>query len=202
MIKTNEWTIADLTKYLVAVQSTLTTDEWARLKLTAAFSKEAKPDVVTESGQKPTRYQANQLYEPLEIFRQLGLPTIDWGTQTKWRGASEEGRLNCDRNGLPTNSLFLAKFLFELGLLRFPPLNVLIDLCASSDPAVRPIALKYFLDNINARYNDYDPVDFAKTSFIPAFKGSTPRMGTPTEVRTFQITSFLSVDYCNCTGVF
>lgn len=31
-----------------------------------------------------------------------------------------------------------AKMLFELGLLRFPPLPVIIDLCASQDPNVRP----------------------------------------------------------------
>ena len=84
MIKTNEWTIVDLTKYLVAVQSTLTADEWARLKLTAAFSNKAKPGIIADNKQRPTRYQANQLYEPLDIFRQLGLPTTDWGSQTKW----------------------------------------------------------------------------------------------------------------------
>jgi Protein of unknown function (DUF3684). len=67
---------------------------------------------------------------------------------------------------------------------------VLVDLCASSDPVIRPIALKYLLDNISARYNDYDPVNFAKIAFIPALKGSMPCMGTPTEVCTSQIMLF------------
>jgi hypothetical protein len=80
MIKTNEWTIADLTKYLVSVKSTLTPEEIQRLKATAAF-----PSV------KRTRYFANQLFEPSTTFRSLGLPVIDWGRQIKWRSSSEEG---------------------------------------------------------------------------------------------------------------
>lgn len=90
MIKTNEWTVADLAKYLVSVQSTLSEEEWARLKMTAAFSKETNAKDGNDS-QKPVRYQAQQLYEPLDVFRQLGLPVMDWGKQTKWRGSSDEG---------------------------------------------------------------------------------------------------------------
>ncbi|KAG6857275.1 hypothetical protein H0H87_007108 [Tephrocybe sp. NHM501043] len=116
MIKTNEWTVADLAKYLVSVQSTLSPEEWARLKMTAAFSKE---EASKEAGQKVTRYQAQQLYEPVDVLRNLGLPIMDWGRQTKWRSSSDE-----------------AKFLFELGLLRYPPLPVLINLCASADSNV------------------------------------------------------------------
>ena len=89
MIKTNELTIADLSKYLVSVKDSLTTEEMLRLKATAAFPMEttegANPDV------KRTRYKAAQLYEPLDVFRSLGLPVIDWGRQTKWRSSSDEG---------------------------------------------------------------------------------------------------------------
>lgn len=92
MIKTGDWTIADLTKYLVQVKSTLTPDEMARLTMTAAFSKERNSsDDVGADGHKQVRYRAKQLYEPLDIFRQLGLPVIDWGSQPRWRGTSEEG---------------------------------------------------------------------------------------------------------------
>lgn len=90
MIKTNEWTIADLTKYLVTVKATLTAEEMERLKVTAAFPKENRSE--SDIGEvKRVRCQAKDLYEPLEIFRQLGLPVIDWGTQTKWRSSSDEG---------------------------------------------------------------------------------------------------------------
>ena len=90
MIKTGDWTIAELTKYLVAVRSTLTETEMERLRMTAAFQKEQ----AIEDGTPKTRvarYKASDLYEPLDVFRQLGLPIIDWGTQTKWRNNSEEG---------------------------------------------------------------------------------------------------------------
>ena len=91
MIKTNEWTIADLTKYLVSVRSTLTPEEMQRLKATAAFPKEMAADPIM----KRTRYFANQLFEPSTTFRSLGLPVIDWGHQTKWRSSSEEGMVPC-----------------------------------------------------------------------------------------------------------
>lgn len=94
MIKTNEWTIADLIKYLVAVRNTLTSEEWSRLKLTSAFSKETSPGELSDGQKKPPRFQASQLYEPLPVFRDLGLPVIDWGTQHKWRATSEEGEMN------------------------------------------------------------------------------------------------------------
>ena len=86
MIKTNEWTIADLTKYLVSVKSTLTPEEMQRLKATAAFPKEMDADPSV----KRTRYLASQLFEPSATFRLLGLPVIDWGHQVKWRSSSEE----------------------------------------------------------------------------------------------------------------
>jgi hypothetical protein len=91
MIKTNEWTIADLTKYLVSVKSTLTPEEMQRLKATAAFPKEMD----TDPSVKRTRYLANQLFEPSTTFRSLGLPVIDWGHQIKWRSSSEEGEAAC-----------------------------------------------------------------------------------------------------------
>lgn len=89
MIKTNEWTIADLTKYLVSVKDSLTPEEMTRLKATAAFPIELKQE--NAPAEKRTRYKAGQLYEPLEVFRTLGLPIIDWGQHTKWRSSSEEG---------------------------------------------------------------------------------------------------------------
>jgi hypothetical protein len=93
MIKTNEWTIADLTKYLVSVKDSLTPEEMTRLRATAAFPTELKEE--NTPGEKRTRYKAGQLYEPLEVFRTLGLPIIDWGQHTKWRGSSEEGIPSC-----------------------------------------------------------------------------------------------------------
>jgi hypothetical protein len=73
---------------------------------------------------------------------------------------------------------FYSPFLHELGLRRYPPLNDIINLCASPDPAVRPIALKYLLDNITTHYKHYDPLNFADIEFIP----TTTSMGRLKEV--------------------
>jgi hypothetical protein len=66
-----------------------------------------------------------------------------------------------------------------LGLLRYPPLEITIGLCASDDPDIRPVALRYFLDNVTIRYPHYDPVNFGDLLFIP----SSTRLGSPKEVR-------------------
>ncbi|KAI0933780.1 hypothetical protein AcW1_005516 [Taiwanofungus camphoratus] len=164
MIKTGDWTIPELIKYLVAVQSTLTTLELDRLQKTAAFTKEEIASI-GRSETKVTRYVASDLYEPLDVFRELGLPVIDWGTQMKWRGNSEE-----------------AKFLFRLGLRRSPPLPEILNLAASTNENVRTAALKYFLDNVTTKYPNYDPADFAELPYIPALRGDEPCMAKPFEV--------------------
>ena len=92
MIKTGDWTIIDLVKYLVSVQSTLTQLEIERLQHTAAFTREDEQPIPTKNGvMKVPRYKASDLYEPLDVFRDLKLPVIDWGIENKWRQSSEEG---------------------------------------------------------------------------------------------------------------
>lgn len=91
MIKTGDWTISDLIKYLVAVQQNLTPVEMDRLRQTSAFPKEIDNDIPNADQERLTRHKASELYEPQDIFRQLKLPVIDWGLQTKWRSSSEEG---------------------------------------------------------------------------------------------------------------
>lgn len=97
MIKTGDWTIADLVKYLVAVQQTLTSLELDRLRHTSAFPKEIHQDLPNAETERTKRYKASDLYEPLDVFKELKLPVIDWGTQTKWRASSEEGKLCAGR---------------------------------------------------------------------------------------------------------
>jgi hypothetical protein len=94
MVKTGDWTTADLTKYLVSVQSTLKPTEIEWLRLAAAFPKEREETdpVPAPDQEKISRHRASDLYEPLEIFRQLGLPLIDWGTQHEWEASSKEGQ--------------------------------------------------------------------------------------------------------------
>lgn len=89
MIKTGDWTISDLIKYLVSVQNTLTPGEIDRLRNTKTFPMEQ----VSREDHVPAaeRRIPGELYEPLDIFRELKLPVIDWGTKVKWRNTSDEG---------------------------------------------------------------------------------------------------------------
>ncbi|KAF8894925.1 hypothetical protein CPB84DRAFT_1816083 [Gymnopilus junonius] len=167
MVKTNEWTIADLTRYLVSVKGSLTSEEFERLKATSAFPAEGQGEVNDTA--KRTRYKAKELYEPLDVFRSLKLPVIDWGHQTKWKSSSEE-----------------AKFLFDLGLQRQPSLNKLIELCAHEDANVRSAGLKYLIDNMENKYQDYDPMEFKAIRYIPALRGSESCLGTVQEVYSNQ----------------
>ena len=77
-----------------------------------------------------------------------------------------------------------AKFLFKLGLRRYPPLSDLIALAANSDEKIRTAALKYLVDNFPTRYaNEYNPNAVAHIAFIPAIKDGKQVLTKPLEVR-------------------
>ena len=89
MVKTNEWTVTDLIKYLVSIRD-LNEEEIQRLRSTSAFPKEMAPNV--KDTPRP-RFMAHQLYPPVQVFRTLGLPILDWGEHVKWRDKSDEGNI-------------------------------------------------------------------------------------------------------------
>ena len=97
MIKTGDWTTFDLVKYLVSNQS----PELERLRHMSAFPKEGagKEQSATGAVREVQRYKAMDLYEPIDVFRELGLPVIDWGVDNRWRPSSDEGRflMSCHR---------------------------------------------------------------------------------------------------------
>lgn len=80
--------------------------------------------------------------------------------------------------------LDVAKFLYKLGLRRTVPLKNIIVLCASANATVRPVALKYFLDNYATRYSDFDPAYFSDIAFVPALDQTTPCMAMHKDVTT------------------
>jgi len=96
MIKTGDWTTFDLVKYLVSIQSILTPQEIDRLRQTSAFPKEGagKEQLATGPSRKVQRHKAMDLYEPIDIFRELRLPIIDWGADSRWRPMSDEGKFS------------------------------------------------------------------------------------------------------------
>ncbi|ORX36563.1 hypothetical protein BD324DRAFT_452712 [Kockovaella imperatae] len=142
------WTCQDLMKYLVSVKDTLTSEELARLRQTAAFPLE----VETVEGQDKApiaRRKPHQLYEPTEAMRNLGMPLLDWG-DGKWRSNSDE-----------------AKMLFSLGLRKYPPIDELLGVAAGRPPTSER-ALVYLLANLNVHYINFDPSAFAGVAFLPA----------------------------------
>jgi hypothetical protein len=88
MVETGNWSISDLIGYLVQVQNTVTPDEFSRLKSFNAFTVEGARGDMSQR----RRYRALDLYPPLDIFRQLQLPVIDWGEKSRWRNESDHGK--------------------------------------------------------------------------------------------------------------
>ncbi|WWC89285.1 uncharacterized protein L201_004206 [Kwoniella dendrophila CBS 6074] len=142
------WTCQDLMKYLVSVKDSLSDEELKRLRQTAAFPLEV--EALEDGSKKPTiRQKPHQFYEPVEAMRNLGLPLLDWG-EGKWRSNSEE-----------------AKMLFNLGLRRFPPIDVLLGIAAGRAPA-NDKALQYLLANTHKHYPMFRSDAFSEVAFIPA----------------------------------
>ncbi|KAF8415202.1 hypothetical protein L210DRAFT_3465017 [Boletus edulis BED1] len=147
MVETGNWSIPDLIDYLVQVQDTLTPDELSRLESFVGFAEEGAQG---DSDMRP-RYRAlDVLYPPLDIFRQLRLPVIDWSE--RWQNESDQAAL-----------------LYRLGLCRYPPLEKIVMLSSAvQDVTVRETAFKYLCDNLLSKYSHYNPDNFRHITFIPA----------------------------------
>ena len=94
MIETGDWTTPDLIKYLVSVQPPLQSTEIERLRLAPAFIKDERNGNGSGALKKVPRLKASDLYEPLDVFRRLGLPIIDWWRKDgshEWNPDNEEG---------------------------------------------------------------------------------------------------------------
>lgn len=97
MIKTGDWDVHDLVRYLVAVEGSLTSLEIERLKETVAFTKEEpEAQVNTSEANVPLKrkYKARDLYEPSSVLRELGVPILAWAATPKWKSSSDEGMIS------------------------------------------------------------------------------------------------------------
>ncbi|KAH9061937.1 hypothetical protein EDB87DRAFT_1674160 [Lactarius vividus] len=161
MIKTGEWTILKFVKYLVSIRSDLTLQGLEYLRNMTAFPKEdtnmEASAPTTSGGAQLRRFKAMDLYQPVDIFRKLGLPTIDWGVDNRWESSSAEGE----------NSL---------------PLEELLNIAASDNRTVGEKALTFFLDNLSLKYSDYDPNNFRDIAFVPAVRGTEKVLAKPFEL--------------------
>ncbi|GAA5908053.1 uncharacterized protein JCM6883_004102 [Sporobolomyces salmoneus] len=175
LLGAGDWSHVQLVKYLVSVRDTLSATEQDRLRKTSWLPREGEGKVegtVGANGEKgkprTIRYRAGELYEPTETFRELGLPLVDWtSSPTKWRTNSDE-----------------AKLLFDLGLLRVPPVERVLQIAASSsNPETREKALRYFLDGCHTLGygSSYAPTKH-DLAFVPAISNGKEILASPTKV--------------------
>ncbi|CAB4438088.1 unnamed protein product [Rhizophagus irregularis] len=133
-------------KYLASILDDLSEDEKDILKNKSIWPRENLSG--SQSAGEIQRFVARDLYIPLRSHRELGLHLIDWNVE--WSNSSKEG-----------------KFLIELGLRKHPNLETIIKLAASpTDPKIRELALKYFIDNFDIYSQFYKPEE-VNIAFLP-----------------------------------
>jgi hypothetical protein len=93
MVETGDWTTYDLVNYLESIQPILTSQEFEHLRQKSAFPTQnaEKEQLAARASRKIQRYKAKDLYEPIVLFRELGLPIIDWG-DNQWDSKSNNGK--------------------------------------------------------------------------------------------------------------
>ena len=97
LVETGSWTIPDLIKYLVSIQFMIQPVEIEQLRDNPVFPKETttEPDRNEDGAlSEVPRLKASDLYEPSDIFRNLGLPVIDWrgkDGERRWKSNSKGG---------------------------------------------------------------------------------------------------------------
>ncbi|KAG4304888.1 hypothetical protein PORY_001563 [Pneumocystis oryctolagi] len=141
LIKGGEWSHVDLIYYLAESKESIPISDLEKLKETSICKME---------GNSSKTYPVSKLYEPDDILRKLTLPIIEW-PRNKWNPSSSEALL-----------------LFSLGLNRFPPVNVLINLAVSGSSELRERALNFFIVNYYT-YNYESTYSFSKSElkFLP-----------------------------------
>eukprot|EP01117_Protostelium_nocturnum_P007885 TRINITY_DN2815_c0_g1_i4.p1 TRINITY_DN2815_c0_g1~~TRINITY_DN2815_c0_g1_i4.p1 ORF type:complete len:1661 (-),score=588.61 TRINITY_DN2815_c0_g1_i4:79-5061(-) len=95
------------------------------------------------------KFRANQLFIPLEMFYELGLPIIQW--DGKWRSNSDESKL-----------------LHSIGLQFQIPLATLLTIATNNEMnSVRKLAVDYLIYSLkNGEYKDYNP-NTVQQAFLP-----------------------------------
>ncbi|CAI2180803.1 12630_t:CDS:2 [Funneliformis geosporum] len=152
LVGNNDYDHMRLVKYLASESKNLNDEEKVMLKYTPIWLKEGNEDT-RDSNSEIQRFVISDLHVPNALFRELGLPIIDW--KRKWSHNAPEG-----------------KFLIELGLREFPKLKTILELAASSsiDQEIREKALKYFIDNFDEKYLGEYYVFEVNVAFLPSIR--------------------------------
>ena len=143
------WSHVDLIRYLTSVRDDIPANDIQKLKKTSICTAEKAGDQKTASS---TRYKISDLFEPNDSLRSLGFPIIQW-----------PGRYEPSSNE--------AKFLYMMGLKRYPSAAELIQLMARAiAQGNRPLhtkALSYYICEYHTNnYANFD-ASVVDTSFLP-----------------------------------
>ncbi|KAI6017290.1 hypothetical protein BKA83DRAFT_30366 [Pisolithus microcarpus] len=147
MPSTGNWTMFNLIDYLVQEEPSLTSEDFSTLKSSKIFMRES----LQGNEEENTCHCIDKLYPPVDVFRRLRLPIIEWSGKSEWMDTSPEAQL-----------------LYRIGLNRFPPLLTVVELCSSSDVGAQETAFEYLCNKLHLQYSHYKPEDFRNVEFVPA----------------------------------
>ncbi|KAH0292385.1 hypothetical protein M436DRAFT_38400 [Aureobasidium namibiae CBS 147.97] len=158
-----KWSHVDLIKYLVSVQTDIPTEDYEKLRKTPICPAEVQGDSKTTEGKL---YKVSDLYEPLPVLRELGLPLLHWPGEF--------------RKGSPES-----KFLSVLGLKACPGVQDLIPImtkaAAEGDSRLYEKTLQYYITNHYTNGYRTFPVERVTVPFLPLQGGDLKKLATPTQ---------------------
>ncbi|GBB83136.1 hypothetical protein RclHR1_00010018 [Rhizophagus clarus] len=156
LVDEGDWDHMQLVKYLSSKFNDLRENEIKILKKKSIWPKESYSKSL-----RVRRYVASQLYTPIPLHREFGLPVIYW--KGRWSRYTQEGT-----------------FLIELGLREYPRLQKILELVVPpTDPKIRMKAFKYLTDNFNERYSKNYKSTEVNVAFIPCRRSNV--YAKPTE---------------------
>lgn len=113
---------------------------------------------------KGGKYCITDLYLPHGEIRPLGLPILAWSRKIEKDSEDEQ-------------------LLTDMGFLRHPPLEKLIEIAGDPDPKVQRAAFGYLASKFDELYDtEYDPSKYDDKPFIPAVRGTHECVGAYEEV--------------------
>ncbi|KAL5334762.1 hypothetical protein BJX70DRAFT_346090 [Aspergillus crustosus] len=147
-----KWSHVDLIRYLASVSNDIPTSDVRRLKNTSFCVIESRGGRDNSKSPDRQRYKIQELFEPNDSLRALGLPIIEWPGM--FIPSSTEGR-----------------FLAKLGLRSFPAaaevIQIVVRAAASNDWNLHRKAISYYITEFDTNgYGAFDCSAITK-SFIP-----------------------------------
>lgn len=161
------WSCAELVKYLSSVRKSLSDNEFARLKRTAAFPIWDPNRAGSDTSQPVKRTTPDALCEPTQENKDLGVPVLDYGGSA-WKPFSIE-----------------ATFMYDLGLRKHANLADILRIASSVDRDVHQRGLDYLVKNLRHYPGFNATLQAGDVAFIPAKTPSGAfQLARPSDVYT------------------